>query len=134
MKKLLIVCVVICFSFSFNACTAEKNSNQNNKLVVYQDFDNDETGIVKATMTIQWSQKEISSMSHEDIYKTEKQAQTMFERLSAEFKKIPNNKLELNKKTITYDEVDISNWKELSYDDMVKLIKKDDKWKIKVTN
>ncbi len=134
MKKLLIVCVVICFSFSFNACAAEKNNNQNNKLVVYQDFYNDETGIVKATITIQWSQKEISSMVHEDIYKTENQAQAMFERLSAKYKKIPNSKLKLNKKALTYDEVDISNWKELSYNDMVKLIKKDDKWKIEVTN
>lgn len=131
MKKIIFLFMIICVSFSLDSCVAKKNNSENKRLVVYQDFKNDETGIVKATLTIEWSDHKISSIKHTDLYKTKNDAQMMFKKLSNEFKELPECELKVNEKTITYNEADTSTWKDLSYEDMVKLLKDDGIWKIK---
>lgn len=97
------------------------------ELVVSQNFTDDSKGIVKAILTMTWSEGKMVSIQHEDTYVDEGHAQSMFEVLLQQLEVDSN--LVIKGKVITYYN-DVQPWSHVTFSEMVENFESDEQWEV----
>ena len=121
---LVAAALLLCFA----GCAGKSDPN---RLVVYQEYTDDETGILRATITMTWEDGKMVSMSHADTYESADAAEKMLENLTETIgQDDPGYHLRVEGNQLLYEQGDFSFWESYSKEKMIDMFEADGVWTV----
>jgi uncharacterized alpha/beta hydrolase family protein len=134
MKKYILFIIGIILIGAIIIISSHKTEATKDTLIAFQKPANDSNGIIYKELTIRWTDGIISNMHIEVTLKDKDPAEQLFNELNKEFGIGSEHNLELTGNIISYDQVDLSPWINLSYNKMRATLIEDGEWTIKEFN
>jgi len=127
MKKIVLFALCIIMIFSLVSCI-DNADHSNDTLVYYRSASNTQDGIYLATFTVSWKNGVLSTMRHDIYCLTEDHANKLYESLTKRFEADPATKVTIEKNVVSYNDSAISNYKDMSYKEIKKMLDSDPSW------
>ncbi|MDD2484830.1 MAG: hypothetical protein PHQ50_07410 [Eubacteriales bacterium] len=129
MKKNVAIFLLVLVIVGVSGCTKTPPVVEKNELIVYQETQTSEEGLVHGECIIRWEQGKMSSMRILATYDSEESSKIAYEGLVAQESEWPSN-VKLDGEQLSYD-MNFEEWKDYSYEEMRNTFIEDGQWTIK---